>query len=103
RPYALPRPLPPFPTRRSSDLPDRPGVDLPIGRVEDLLAERLHAPAVEGRQQQPAVAQVLDPVEQQHRALAENRPQQRVRLARVRSEEHTSELQSLAYLVCRLL
>src|SRR2546425_5465923 len=27
----------------------------------------------------------------------------RIRLSRVRSEEHTSELQSLAYLVCRLL
>src|SRR2546425_6287584 len=28
---------------------------------------------------------------------------QRVAIARARSEEHTSELQSLAYLVCRLL
>src|SRR6266404_2737374 len=28
---------------------------------------------------------------------------QRARVSRLRSEEHTSELQSLAYLVCRLL
>src|SRR2546425_5001354 len=34
--------------------------------------------------------------------VARQRPQD-ARLARVRSEEHTSELQSLAYLVCRLL
>src|SRR3989441_1364980 len=30
-------------------------------------------------------------------------PEQKVRLEKLRSEEHTSELQSLAYLVCRLL
>src|SRR2546425_2665796 len=30
-------------------------------------------------------------------------PQRRLFLAKSRSEEHTSELQSLAYLVCRLL
>src|SRR2546425_2857556 len=37
-----------------------------------------------------------------HRPLALDRLQQR-RLLAERSEEHTSELQSLAYLVCRLL
>src|SRR5205823_13279457 len=31
------------------------------------------------------------------------RPTRRLRHGRLRSEEHTSELQSLAYLVCRLL
>src|SRR2546425_6839176 len=35
--------------------------------------------------------------------LAAVRPDRRQRLLRQRSEEHTSELQSLAYLVCRLL
>src|SRR6266404_6615931 len=37
------------------------------------------------------------------RAAARDRNQPRTPPARPRSEEHTSELQSLAYLVCRLL
>src|SRR2546425_2359593 len=41
-------------------------------------------------------------VEHQAVGLGEKRPQVRLDLAQ-RSEEHTSELQSLAYLVCRLL
>src|SRR5205823_12368953 len=41
----------------------------------------------------------------QHRAgrHGKTRSNQRLRTLEVRSEEHTSELQSLAYLVCRLL
>src|SRR2546425_9634706 len=35
--------------------------------------------------------------------VARGRGAEALRLARGRSEEHTSELQSLAYLVCRLL
>src|SRR2546423_11671040 len=45
-------------------------------------------------------------VEQGHRSLtlrARLRPQDETLTAETRSEEHTSELQSLAYLVCRLL
>src|SRR3989441_7662007 len=41
---------------------------------------------------------LVDPL---HRVRHDEQP--RVRQTRERSEEHTSELQSLAYLVCRLL
>src|SRR5205823_9244506 len=44
------------------------------------------------------------PVPLDRRGVVPGRPPgRRARAARVRSEEHTSELQSLAYLVCRLL
>src|SRR5205814_5903330 len=56
-----------FPTRRSSDLPDR------AGRARRGRADVPHAPLA------------------------------RQRRRHVRSEEHTSELQSLRHLVCRLL
>src|SRR5687767_15717137 len=74
------RDLHPFPTRRSSDLPrrrhrTRRRVDRRVGRGD----VRPGAPSL------------------RERALA------LPRAAGVRSEEHTSELQSLAYLVCRLL
>src|SRR2546425_6697912 len=67
-----------FPTRRSSDLFGR----AKLARPE--FAER--APA--------------DIVEKEREKVAE---QEALREKLVRSEEHTSELQSLAYLVCRLL
>src|SRR5687767_15629266 len=38
-----------------------------------------------------------------HRECAPQRARHRLERGRMRSEEHTSELQSLAYLVCRLL
>src|SRR2546425_8066847 len=43
--------------------------------------------------------------ESQHDDLlqGDQRPKQHLEQPRLRSEEHTSELQSLAYLVCRLL
>src|SRR5687767_15410247 len=53
------------------------------------LSRRLWAVAL------PAVAQGRDPV--RHPEPEDDSPD------RLRSEEHTSELQSLAYLVCRLL
>src|SRR2546425_3894719 len=49
-----------------------------------------------------AVAQVAAPGEERAEVRG-GRSLARVRAGRVRSEEHTSELQSLAYLVCRLL
>src|SRR5205823_14466278 len=71
-------------------------------------------------QDQPVVLEVVSRL--RHARIGEQLPQRRQRLARerreiprrgpagelavgshVRSEEHTSELQSLAYLVCRLL
>src|SRR2546425_3467859 len=70
-----------FPTRRSSDLVHRP---FPSNRRE-LVEEEIHGADLE--------------------AERTDRPQGRLHgfLPRRRSEEHTSELQSLAYLVCRLL
>src|SRR5205823_14622494 len=95
--------LPSFPTRRSSDL------------VRERLRQRLHARDPRVHHHELGAAAVL--------ALAEQDPALPVRrlgalsaalparaavdgparlLADDRSEEHTSELQSLAYLVCRL-
>src|SRR5205823_13576390 len=80
-----------FPTRRSSDLqPERP-----VGRAVGGVAE-------DGR----AVGDVelgrgRDDALREHDARDVHRGG-RVAIV-VRSEEHTSELQSLAYLVCRLL
>jgi hypothetical protein len=62
---------------------DRPAVDLRIGRVAHRLGIRLHPPAVKRREHQPAVAQVLAAVEQQHGTLTQDWAEQRVRLARV--------------------
>src|SRR5205823_8140882 len=90
-----------FPTRRSSELPatrrDRVRAlvtemrrrELPIGTVAAVLAE-----VVRGRAQDAGVFAGLRRPRHLELGLARLRP---------RSEEHTSELQSLAYLVCRLL
>src|SRR5687767_15512188 len=51
---------------------------------------------VAGRERRPGPAPERD-------AAPAERPRARLGRGRVRSEEHTSELQSLAYLVCRLL
>src|SRR5205814_7494242 len=84
------RPLPSFPTRRSSDLRRH-------RRLGDALRLR---PLVEGLLGDGAIA---------HEALAaseirlgESEVGASLRQVR-RSEEHTSELQSLRHLVCRLL
>src|SRR5438046_10145006 len=79
--YCAPRDLHSFPTRRSSDL-----VEIAV-RVEGARDHRQHD--VAGR----ALGQGAGPAAD---GLAE-------RLALPRSEEHTSELQSLTNLVCRLL
>src|SRR5205823_13784888 len=95
--------LPSFPTRRSSDL-DRPGRVL--RRTLFLLFLLAHHVVVE----QEVVA-VRD--EQIRGGFLDADPDDALvvlaqfghqwREIRIRSEEHTSELQSLAYLVCRLL
>src|SRR5687767_15618212 len=74
--YDYHRDLHSFPTRRSSDLPM---ARLPMARR---LSPRAHGP------------------DNSLRALPPGSPW---RAEMSRSEEHTSELQSLAYLVCRLL
>ena len=50
--------------------PPRPGRHVPLGDLAHHLAVLAHPLAVERRQQQPALAQVLGAVEQQHRARA---------------------------------
>src|SRR6266545_5541283 len=45
----------------------------------------------------------LPPHRSQTTAFLRSAPRTAISAARARSEEHTSELQSLAYLVCRLL
>src|SRR5205823_13929489 len=82
-----------FPTRRSSDLQGEPaGVD---GGVEGIgLAAVL---LVEDEQARASAGAVQGP-----QRLGGDRLRVGARHL-VRSEEHTSELQSLAYLVCRLL
>src|SRR5205823_14167081 len=79
---------PPFPTRRSSDLQGTLVIDV---------HPRLHA-AVE--RANPLEAR-LDERHGAHGAASDLG--RRLDHAERRSEEHTSELQSLAYLVCRLL
>src|SRR3712207_8092110 len=84
-----------FPTRRSSDLLLRL-----VGRVVGVAADGLHL----------AVLRVLDLLALDlDRAVLEPARARRAELGlralvvAVRSEEHTSELQSRQYLVCRLL
>src|SRR5947209_16536913 len=75
--YGDHRDLHSFPTRRSSDLSGRPGLD--------------RETTGQGRRRT------------QGRQYRSRDPTARQRDARDRSEEHTSELQSRQYLVCRLL
>src|SRR5206468_12802233 len=94
------RDLPSFPTRRSSDL----GLPLELARkmlplrsrfhLHTYLHLRLHGALASGTQKQ-AAAPVFSKTRLQHllRSLRDA----------VRSEEHTSELQSRSDLVCRLL
>src|SRR2546423_9842025 len=65
--------------------------------------ERRLAPEGFARKRRQARKQHHDEHDNQPSYQAEDRPQRAILLARGRSEEHTSELQSLAYLVCRLL
>src|SRR3712207_8514891 len=61
-------------------------------------ARDLHGPAREQRRREARLPRRLDRGARQERVAAE-----RLRLDDLRSEEHTSELQSRQYLVCRLL
>src|SRR5205823_12680971 len=81
--------LPPFPTRRSSDLHAR--VRAPGGAH----------PGARPARRQPGAVWALPAGAARHRDPARDRADPRA--VHPRSEEHTSELQSLAYLVCRLL
>src|SRR5205823_11143496 len=99
--YRPHRDLHSFPTRRSSDL----GVEPPDQRQELRFARLLRQPVVEGAH---AAAgdhfHLASDVTLARQIVAdEHDGQSRRDTAVARSEEHTSELQSLAYLVCRLL
>src|SRR5205823_7990799 len=85
--------LPSFPTRRSSDL-----LNHRIGQIKAALHAHEQLPVVGMRPRYLMAAE--DPGD----VVACPPPFRNDRLRKVlRSEEHTSELQSLAYLVCRLL
>src|SRR5205823_14117324 len=93
-----PRHLHSFPTRRSSDLDAGPLGRLPHQRLDGSLEAELveeTGPRLAG-----------DAAHDLHRLvhpLGKRRVAQSEDAGIGRSEEHTSELQSLAYLVCRLL
>src|SRR5205823_13994040 len=92
------RPLPSFPTRRSSDLAGTSKPHQNTSRVR-ILARRTPAWAPLRRRAPSRRFMQL------RRGRLPRRPAVRAlrRDGARRSEEHTSELQSLAYLVCRLL
>src|SRR5205823_14578434 len=100
---AIPSVLLPFPTRRSSDLDTavrgRLHVDLRRADVVDICRLIVYgdAHAVEGGRE-IAVDDLVRPPDAAGVGVGEIGA-----LNGYRSEEHTSELQSLAYLVCRLL
>src|SRR5205823_14729461 len=92
-----PPPLPSFPTRRSSDLA-HPECGHLRGHPPVLVRHLLPGPwarelGIRRRRREPDKSR--NQPDDEHRVDRRHR--------RSRSEEHTSELQSLAYLVCRLL
>src|SRR5690554_6095630 len=99
---SVPRDLPPFPTRRSSDLCTPPRRSRHSGRRGELAQGRQQRQSQLGRSHRPEQANE-GPVGADARCWTvwlDHRP----RSARsARSEEHTSELQSRPHLVCRLL
>src|SRR5205823_13084638 len=87
-----------FPTRRSSDLYERDQVSgwRPPGGGEGIVeCGTALLLAVRERFRAPSAGQRLGEIAQNPIGFSRRHP--------LRSEEHTSELQSLAYLVCRLL
>src|SRR5205823_14930327 len=101
------RPLPrshlhSFPTRRSSDLQERQVVTAEQ-RIQHVIPVKLRV------KRQPYIAVLpLDDGQQVGTVISAHQIQPVSGVLRnlqhpLRSEEHTSELQSLAYLVCRLL
>src|SRR5262249_60076552 len=89
-----PRPLPPFPPRRSSDLSDIRSQGQSF--LEPLDYTSVHPGSVR------ATRSITKRLAGQT-AIPELAPDALPRALRARSEEHTSELQSLTNLVCRLL
>src|SRR5205814_8503121 len=100
--HSHPRPLPSFPTRRSSDLTPKPGNQ----PVETIVASSLSVcrenptTYLRARRDRPMQTSCTR-VEGLQRGALQRRHVPPQSLSR--SEEHTSELQSLRHLVCRLL
>src|SRR5205823_15097411 len=94
-----PQPIPPFPTRRSSDLRKVPGAGVRTLLHSRRPGEVLPDAAKWRRDQRQALSFAAIGRHDDARFHSGCDP---LGLAG-RSEEHTSELQSLAYLVCRLL
>src|SRR5205823_14827653 len=92
--------LPSFPTRRSSDLGGLRPLPASARRRPD--GRALPAGAWSGRRW-PFVSGEIELDLGAVRIVQEHLPDTGSCLLAARSEEHTSELQSLAYLVCRLL
>src|SRR5205823_12452330 len=95
-----PTDLPPFPTRRSSDLhmlADELAVDVNVGVIIDRPEAQERTLTGLGVHGKMALVPDEAVVPAHVRRMGDKG------LRQVRSEEHTSELQSLAYLVCRLL
>src|SRR5437899_9738226 len=89
QPYARPRPLHSFPTRRSSDLSS----PSPCRRVQT-------PPSAYRPRPKPMHSEPARPASHPPSPNAEIHDG---KVKEERSEEHTSELQSLRHLVCRLL
>src|SRR5437762_651779 len=99
---ATPQDLPSFPTRRSSDL-EAIYVLEHSDSIGVLVEDDEQRAKVHGFEQVISFDE-LDELRAEGRAFAvENPDALDARIADVRSEEHTSELQSPMYLVCRLL
>src|SRR5205814_10405441 len=95
QPQLRPRALHSFPTRRSSDLEGR---DLRAGSLEhELCCEHVAGEAPH------AETSVRSDGSEDRAIRRERHGGDAARYLRERSEEHTSELQSLRHLVCRLL
>src|SRR5205823_12953812 len=95
-----PRHLHSFPTRRSSDLKNIQAN--PVGAVTDGVKVQLEPGLIPLDGHGPQFVGIVGEDSCRRRIIAVGL-KQRGRARAKRSEEHTSELQSLAYLVCRLL
>src|SRR5687767_15290247 len=95
----MPHMIPPFPTRRSSDLSTQEAVE-----IQEFFAELLVAGGTWGVLEATSHALALRKLRgtEVDIAVFTNLSPEHLDF-HGRSEEHTSELQSLAYLVCRLL
>src|SRR5438045_398600 len=101
--YAVHRVLPPFPTRRSSDLPEARRRLLPLLHPRGVPVDRrLLRALLCGRGGGVHQAAQADRAVRRPGADRDHlRPQVAGAFGSTRSEEHTSELQSLRHLVCR--